>query len=138
VTLPDTSAWIEYLRGTGSGVHLRLRELVTSGGPIAVTEPVEMEVLVGARTARLRREQRELLRSFNWLPFVTATDFEGAVQLYERCRSEGITPRGMVDCMIAAVAMRHDVVLLTADRDLARIAEVMALRLDPASIQPWT
>jgi predicted nucleic acid-binding protein len=136
VTLPDTSAWVEYLRGTGSPTHLRLRELVTAGAPIAVTEPIEMEVLIGARTARLRREQQALLRSFTWLPFVTATDFGGAVRLYEQCRTEGITPRGAIDCMIAAVALRHDVVVLTADRDLARIAEVTGLRLDPASVDP--
>lgn len=136
MTLPDTSAWVEYLRATGSPVHLRLRQLVITGDPIAVTEPVEMEVLVGARTTRLRHEQRELLRSFTWLPFVAATDFAGAVQLYERCRNEGITPRGLIDCMIAAVALRHDVVVLAADRDMARIAEVTELRLDPAGVRP--
>ena len=136
MTLPDTSAWIEYLRRTESPVDVRLHQLVSSGAAVAVTEPVEMEVLVGARTARRRREQQDLLRSFTWLPFVTTTDFEGAVGLYERCRSEGITPRGMIDCMIAAVALRHDVVVLAADRDLARIAEVTGLRLDPASVRP--
>ena len=136
MTLPDTSAWIEYLRRTESHIDLRLDHLITAGAPIAVTEPVEMEVLVGARSPRVRREQQELLRSFTWLPFVTATDFAGAVALYDRCRREGITPRGMIDCMIAAVGLRHDVVVLTADRDLARIAEVTGLRLDPASVGP--
>lgn len=130
--LPDTSAWVEYLRRTESAVDLRLDELVRAGGPLAVTDPVEMEVLAGSRSDTLRREEQALLRSFTWLPFRTG-DFAAATDVYRRCRSAGVTPRGLLDCMIAAVAMRHDVAVLTADRDLARIAEVMALRLDPAS-----
>ncbi len=38
------------------------------------------------------------------------------------------------DCLIAAVAIRHRAALLTADQDLARIATVMDLQLDPASV----
>ena len=45
--LADTSAWVEYDRATGSPVDLRLRDLIAADGPIAVTEPVIMEVLAG-------------------------------------------------------------------------------------------
>lgn len=136
MTLPDTSAWIEYFRRTESTVDRRLDELIGSGANVAVTDPVVMEVLVGARSRREEQELRHLLRRFDLLPFVAATDFDGAVYVYQRCRERGVTPRGMVDCMIAAVAVRHQVAVLTADRDLARIGEVMDLRLDPASVAP--
>ncbi len=43
----------------------------------------------------------------------------------------GITPRGLVDCMIVSVALRKDVALLTADRDVELMATVVPLRLDP-------
>ena len=43
--LADTSAWVEYDRATGSSVDLRLSDLVATEGPVAVTEPVVMEVL---------------------------------------------------------------------------------------------
>lgn len=48
--LADTAAWIEYDSGTGSTVDQRMTELIASEGPLAVTEPVVMEVLAGART----------------------------------------------------------------------------------------
>jgi predicted nucleic acid-binding protein len=129
--LPDTSAWVELLRATGSGVHLRLRELIVSVDSIAVTDPVRMEVLAGTRHPE---RDRAILDSFTFLPFQAATDFDGAVYIYRTCRQQGVTPRGLIDCMIASVAIRHHADVLTADRDLARIAEVMALRLDPASV----
>jgi predicted nucleic acid-binding protein len=76
------------------------------------------------------------LRSFAWLPFRVATDFEAATTIYRMCRAQGVTPRGAIDCMIAAVALRNDAVLLAADRDIVRIAQVMGIRLDPASVGP--
>jgi predicted nucleic acid-binding protein len=48
VILADTSAWIEYDRATGSAVDRRLTALIGDGSPVAVTEPVIMEVLAGA------------------------------------------------------------------------------------------
>ena len=94
-----------------------------------------MEVLVGCTSARALGAERALLRRFEWLPFRSATDFEAATTIYRTCRAQGITPRG-TDCMIAAVALRNDAVLLAADADLVRIAEVMGVRLDPASVDP--
>ena len=55
--------------------------------------------------------------------------------IYRRCRRAGITPRGLLDCMITAVAVRHDVPVLSHDADLARIARVTSLRLDDASLR---
>ncbi|NNN12701.1 MAG: PIN domain-containing protein, partial [Acidimicrobiaceae bacterium] len=48
----------------------------------------------------------------------------------------GITPRGMVDCMIASVAHRHGASLLTSDVDLSRVAKIVQIGLDAASITP--
>ena len=47
--LADTSAWVEYDRGTGSTADQRIAELIAGDGPLMVTEPVMMEVLAGAR-----------------------------------------------------------------------------------------
>ncbi len=62
--LADTSAWVEYDRGTGSAADQRLAGLIATDGPVAVTEPVIMEVLAGARTeGREANVGRLLLRS---------------------------------------------------------------------------
>lgn len=133
--LVDTSAWIEYDRGSGSPVDLRLADLIAAGEDVAVTEPVVMEVLARARTDRLEARLRRLLDRFELLSFDPVADFPGAVRIYRRCRASGVTPRGMVDCMIAAVAWRNGATLLSHDTDLDLLAGVMSLDLDPASLR---
>ncbi len=130
--LADTSAWIEYDRATDSPVHRRVRELLPVAS-LAVTEPVIAEVLVGARTDSHEVDLRRFLARFTNLPFEIG-DFDAAVRVYRRCRRVGVTPRGLVDCMVAAVAIRTSSTILAHDADLARIAEVMGIALDPASL----
>jgi predicted nucleic acid-binding protein len=131
--LVDTSAWVEYDRATASAVDLRLTELIASDGPIAITEPVIMEVLAGARSDEREEDLRRLLLRFHLHHFDATTDFDGAVRIYRRCRSASITPRGMVDCMIATVAWRERAKLLANDADLERVASVIGIDLDDAS-----
>lgn len=133
--LADTSAWIEYDRATESDVDLRLTELIAEASQLAVTEPVIMEVLVGARTEQREAALLRLLFRFEVLPFQSQTDFLGAARIYRRCRTAGITPRGTVDCMIAAVAQRTGASLLSHDSDLSRIAQIVGIPLDDASLR---
>ncbi len=122
---------------TGSTVDLRLTDLIAADGPIAVTEPVIMEVLARARTDAREADLRRLLLRFHLYRFDPAADFEGAARIYRRCRQAGITPRGLVDCMIAAVARRHEATLLACDIDLDRVAHVIGIELDqPAAPEP--
>jgi predicted nucleic acid-binding protein len=132
--LIGSAAWVEYDRATGSSVDGRLTGLIASSGALAVTEPVVMEVLAGARDDRRESDLRRLLLRFALLHFDAVSDFDGAVRVYRRCRAAGVTPRGMVDCMIAAVAWRREAALLTHDRDLSRVASVIGIVLDEASV----
>jgi predicted nucleic acid-binding protein len=135
VILADTSAWVEYDRATNSSVDRRVTELIESDGPLAVTQPVVMEVLAGARDDRRESELRRLLLRFELLNFDAAADFDGAVRIYRRCRAAGVTPRGMVDCMIASVAWRRGARLLAHDADMDRVAGVIGIELDEASLR---
>jgi predicted nucleic acid-binding protein len=134
VILADTSAWVEYDRATGGAVDRRVSELIASDGPLAVTEPVVMEVLAGARNDTGAAQLRRLLLRFELLSFDPVADFDAAVRIYRRCRRAGITPRGMIDCMIASVAWRRGAALLTRDADLARVARVVGIDVDEASL----
>lgn len=134
--LADTSAWVEYDRATQSTVDQRLTALIASGDELAVTEPVLMEVLAGARSDSQESDLRRMLARFALLRFEAVTDCAAAARIYRRCRQAGITPRGMVDCMIAAVAWRYDAVLLSWDADMARLADVVGFQLDGASRRP--
>lgn len=133
--LVDSSVWVEYDRATGSPTHLRLKGLIEAGGPVAVTEPVVMEVLAGARDDRREADLRRLLGRFEMLSFDAVPDFDGAVRVYRRCRAAGVTPRGMLDCMIATVAWRRRAQLLAHDADMDRVARVIELELDDASLR---
>lgn len=131
--LADTSAWVEYDRGTGSSVDRRLAELIANDGPLAVTEPVVMEVVAGARSDDREAALRRLLGRCHLLAFEAVADFDAASRLYRRCRRGGVTPRGLVDCMIASVALRHGAALLAYDADLRRMAPLIGLEMDDAS-----
>jgi predicted nucleic acid-binding protein len=135
VILVDSSVWVEYDRATGSAADRRLAGLIETGGSVAVTEPVIMEVLAGARDERREAELRRLLLRFDLLSFDAVSDFDGAVTIYRRCRSAGVTPRGMIDCMIAAVAWRTGAKLLSHDADMDRVAGIVEIELDEASLR---
>jgi predicted nucleic acid-binding protein len=135
VILADTSAWVEYDRSTGSPADERLTELIAADGPVAVTEPIVMEVLAGARSDRRADDLRRMLLRFGLVHFDAAADFDGAVRIYRRCRKAGVTPRGLINCMIAAVAWRSGATMLAHDADLDRVAGVIGIELDRASLR---
>lgn len=132
--LVDTSAWVEYDRATGSPVDRRLRQLIADTDLVAVSEPITMEVVAGARNQAREDQLRRLMARFSLIRFDGAVHCDAAARLYRQCRREGVTPRGLIDCMIAAIAIDADVPVLTHDRDLAAIAGVTDLRLDGASL----
>jgi predicted nucleic acid-binding protein len=133
VILADTSAWVEFDRGTGSQVDRRLTDLIASDGPLAVTEPIVMEVVAGARSDEREADLRRLLGRCELLRFEAVADFDAAGLIYRRCRRAGVTPRGLVDCMIASVALRHGAALLAHDADLSRMAALVGIAMDDAS-----
>lgn len=49
MTLIDTSAWVEYLRATGSGAHRAVRHLPEADAEVQTTDVVVVEVVAGAR-----------------------------------------------------------------------------------------
>ena len=128
--LVDTSAWVEFDRATGSTVDARLSGLIADDGEIAVTEPVIMEVTAGARSAAREQDLRRLLGRCSLLRFDAAIDFDAASRIFRTCRRGGVTPRGMIDCMIASVAHRYNATLLASDTDLQRVAQVIGVALD--------
>lgn len=125
--LVDTSAWVEFLRDTGSPVCSRVDALLD--GELATCDAVRMEVLAGARDDRHLAQLRGLLARCSELPLGRA-DYEVAAALYRTCRRQGETVRRLVDCLIAAAAIRADATVLHADVDFVVLARHTALRLD--------
>lgn len=125
--LIDTSAWVEFLRGTGSHACERVDALL--GTRIATCDPVRMELLAGARDERHLNDLRRLLARASVLPTASG-DYENAAVLYRACRQRGATVRKLIDCLIAAVAIRADVPILHADADFDTLARHTPVRVD--------
>ena len=131
--LVDTSAWVEYDRATASPVDRQLTDLIATDADIAVTEPVLMEVLAGARSDSRANDLRRLLLRFQLLRFDAVADFDAAARIYRSCRRVGVTPRGLIDCMIVSVASRHGATLLAHDADLTRVASAVGIPMVAAT-----
>ena len=126
--LIDTSAWVEFLRDTGSVVSMRVDAELD--GDIAICDAIRMEVLAGARDESHLEALRGLLARASVLPTEPA-HYDTAAMLYRRCRGEGETVQRLIDCLIAAVAIGADVPVLHRDADfdvLARHTELDIVR----------
>jgi predicted nucleic acid-binding protein len=129
VILIDSSAWVEYLRSTGSPANLQVRVALEQEDELASTDVVLMEILAGARDDSNRDRLRRLLHRCTTLAVEGPADYEQAAELYRTCRRHGETPRKLTDCLIAAVAIRNDAEVLHADTDYLAIARHTPLRL---------
>jgi predicted nucleic acid-binding protein len=131
--LPDSSAWIESFRRTGSSADRTLRRLLEAHAPIVITEPIAMELLAGARSLRQLRETRARLLQFPMLRVGGLETYERASAAWRVCREAGEPVRNTIDCLIAAVAIRENASVLHQDRDFDVIARHTELRLEPTS-----
>lgn len=123
--LADTSAWIEYTRPKPRRIGTLLRDLLEADTAVFVTGIVVQELLQGAR------DELQYQRLLKWLapqrriaPDDDFGTFAEAGRLYARCRWLGLTPRSSNDCLIAQLAIEHDLVLLHDDADFEKIAKV--------------
>lgn len=122
--LIDTSAWIEFLRDTGSTVCNAVDDLL--GADLAICDAISMEVLAGARDEQHLAQLRGLLARAT-LVSIVAEDYDHAAALHRTCRRNGETVRKLIDCLIAAVAIRSNAAVLHADADFAALARHTAL-----------
>jgi len=126
VIFVDTSAWVEFLRNTGSRTCVTVDRRL--GGDLAICDVVSMEVLAGARDERHLSQLRGLLARCVVVP-MTSEDYEAAAAIYRTCRRNGETVRKLVDCLIAAVAIRVGSPLLHHDADFTAVARHTALEV---------
>ena len=123
--LIDSSVWIAAL---SVRPPFRIEDLVDVN-EIVTCLPVVQEVLQGFTTEDAFRVGREAMLA---LPMVESpldqSAFTEAVDLYRRARRTGLTIRSGVDCLIAACAIRHHLVVLHHDRDYPALAKVSTLQ----------
>ena len=124
----DSSVWIDFFAGRELPNVRRLDTALLSDEEIGVPDIVRLEILSGVRKdATLRK----ITANLNALRRVAALDddWDEAAALYRTCRGHGVTIRGVVDCLIARLAIREGAMLLAHDRDFALMARHCKLRL---------
>ena len=127
--LIDTSAWVEYLRATGSAAAIEVRRLLsTEVDRVVMCEPVAMEILSGAVDDDKHAKLEQLVNGLPSLGIDDAVDFRSAAAIYRAARRAGQTIRSINDCLIAAVSMRHGASIIHRDADFEVIAAINDLR----------
>jgi len=120
VILIDTSAWVEFLRDTGSRACNRVEKLL--GTDIASCDAIRMELLAGARNQQHLVQLRRLLAG-TALVATEPGDYDQAAALYRQCRISGDPPRKLINCLIAAVAIRTRAPVLHSDTNFDVLAK---------------
>ena len=120
----DTSVWVDFFRGKAPAVAL-IHDLARAHTTVVCGQIVQ-ETIQGART----ETEMDFLRTQMGLWHHEAEqpeDYHRAAGIYARLRWKGVTvPPG--DCLIAAVAQRCELPLLSSD---AHFAQIPGLKFRP-------
>jgi predicted nucleic acid-binding protein len=125
MVLVDTSVWIDYLRGARSA-HVGMLDALLEGEDVVGIAPVILqEILQGADSPqRFEKWRREFAGLMCYMPLDPMDSYVEAARLFASCRRAGKSPRSSNDCLIARIAVEHDLLLLENDRDFDAIASV--------------
>jgi predicted nucleic acid-binding protein len=126
----DTSVWSLAFRRDRpphlSEVHALFHAL--DAGEIVVTTGIVLqELLQGFRGPG---EKDLIISRFTALPLLTPdlTEHVNAAELRNLCRRKGVQV-GTIDALLAQLCIRHDLTLLTTDKDFERVAVHSDLRI---------
>lgn len=126
----DTSVWsLAFRRDAQSQVAQveALHAALGGGESIVTTGLILQELLQGFAGARARKD---IIQRFAALPLIVPDreDYIDAAELRNHCRRAGVQV-GTIDALFAQLCIRHDLTILTTDRDFTSAAKHCALRL---------
>jgi predicted nucleic acid-binding protein len=117
---------MDYLGGKETEVTGHFAGVLDRGYPIGLTGAIYQEVLQGVSSKREFDQVSEYLGSQTFYqPRDPVESHREAAFIYFRCRRAGVTVRSAVDCLIARVAIEHELILLHDDRDFENMATVI-------------
>jgi predicted nucleic acid-binding protein len=128
MVLVDTTVWIDFFADRSEPHVAALQKFIEIEEDLCLCGIILAEVLQGIRADETYIKTKNYLNDLIFLPMGQAT-FVRAAEAYRSIRKRGITIRKPVDCMIASVAIEHDIPLLHNDRDFDYIAKYSNLRI---------
>ena len=128
MVLIDSTIWIDFFHDISKSHVMILEEYIKNDEDICICGVILTEVLQGIRHDTDYLRSKDYFDALTFLPMTKAT-FLKSSELYRSLRIKGVTIRKPVDCMIASVAIEHDLPLLHNDRDFSLIARHSRLRV---------
>ncbi len=130
--LVDTSVWSLAFRRDIPAIEPAveaLKEALGSDEPVVTTGLILQELLQGIVGAR---SQSMIVERFAALPWLQPDreDHVAAAMLRNTCRRAGVQI-GTVDALLAQLCIRHDLIMLTTDKDFTHMAGHCPLRVWP-------
>jgi len=125
IYLPDTNVWIGFLNSGDNAIKRRIG--VMPAGQLVVCSVVKAELYFGAEKSARKQENTDILdglfSEIQSLPFDDA-----AAKHYAKVRAQLSalgTPIGPNDLMIAAIALAHDLTVVTRNtKEFSRVANL--------------
>ena len=127
--LVDISVWIDFFNGHESAEATHLARAIQDAERIVITGVVLTEILLGLKNDAEAKRILNLLEAFDYSAEPVRDDYIKASRIYRLCRSQGITIRSTIDCLIAQLCLRDNLPLLSKDRDFTAIASCVPLQL---------
>ena len=126
----DTSVWSLALRRDAPAQVPEVRELaraLEAGNPIFTTGLVLQELLQGFSGPKA---QNQIVDRFSALPLLVPDrqDYIDAAGIRNACRRKGVQ-LGTIDALLAQLCIRHQLVLLSTDRDYQLASRYVPLKI---------
>jgi predicted nucleic acid-binding protein len=113
----DTSVWIEFFRDNSTPEVKRLESYIQENERVFTGDLILAELLQGIRHSRELAAVEAAFRPFLVVEMVGESNARHSAAFYRQLRSQGITVRKTIDCLIATWCILNQTPLLHADRD---------------------
>ena len=133
LVLVDSSVWIDTFKAQDP---LDLEAWVPIDCIVTCPQIIQ-EVLQGFDDERAFRIAQEAMTNLTRVGEPCTLDlYIRSAQLYRHARKKGVTVRSSIDCVIATLAIQHDLQVLHKDRDFDNLSRVSPLHV--RSVTPHT
>jgi len=123
--LVDTSVWIGLFRQMETPVVHQLQNIIEQDIPFGISSVIYQELLQGAKSKTDYQQLRGYLETQRFYhPKDGIESYANAARIYFDCRRKGVTIRSTIDCLIAEIAIEHNLILLHDDLDFSHMANV--------------
>lgn len=126
--LVDTTVWIDFFANRDTSQVSTLINQLENNNNLCLCGVILNEILQGIKNSNEYRRVEHMMNSLLFIDMTKET-FILSAEIYRKLRTQGITIRKTLDCMIAAVAIENKIPLLHNDRDFDPIQKYLGLKV---------